>query len=432
MTSPMKLSQMDYEPAFWHPDRRAKLTWILLALTWLGPYFGCTDAEKEESRSASVVKGNHQAAASSPVPDSQGVYHIRPSDSVQQILDAVAADPARKRIVIHEGTYRPAFAAQAMVKFHARHDGIVLEAEGVVTLTAENHDVAIPGEPGYPAVVNHVVYFGDGISDATKLRGVQIKGANGFATNLELDGPIEPRSNQPALKKQLFFYLDGGAIKIFGDSCPVIEGCDISDNRTQLCGGGISVEQRGRSKNPVRIINSIFRNNRCPATGSAIDLLEGSSAVIRNCLFVGNISNSGMAQVQAQYGLRYNEVHGCGALTVFPGSKADVSRCTFTQNWNGADDKGNSHYQNCIFWKNSASDGSLSGGTYELDAAESVDVENCWLNGATDDLRGTISAELNTLQAPDPLLDDRYEPRNEIYQDAGYRADYERDDSDSP
>lgn len=404
---------------------------LLLAMICLGLHVGCADSSPPKTRDTTATNDTRLQKEKRILPDAQGVYHIRQGDSIQRVLDVVAADRERKRIIIHEGTYRPPYESQAMVRFHARHDGIVLEAEGAVTLTAENPDAAIVGQPGYPAVVNHVVYFGDGISQATRLKGVHITGANGFATQDESDGLIEPHSNKPGLEKKLFFYLDGGAIKIFGDSCPVIEECNVSNNRTRLCGGGISVEQRGQCKKTVTIRNCTFRNNRCPATGSAIDLLEGSSAVIENCLFVGNIANSGMAQVKTQYGLSYNSLHGCGALTVFPGSMADVSRCTFTQNWNGADDQGKSRYRNCIFWKNSAADGTLSGSTYELDAAESVNVEDCWLNGEIDDLRGTISPEKNTLQAPDPLLDEKSEPGNEIYHDAGYRANYDKHETNA-
>ena len=42
-------------------------------------------------------------------------------------------------------------------------------------------------------------------------------------------------------------------------------------------------------------------------------------------------------------------------MTVFAGSQATVSRCTFTGNWNGVDDAGTgSTYVDSIFWKNTA------------------------------------------------------------------------------
>ena len=404
-------------PGFFH-----RVVLALLALTGILGNAGCSDSDDPKSALTQRADDSIASAKVVPRPDLDGVFHVHEGESIQDVLDAAAADPVRKHVVIHAGTYRPAYASQAMIKFHAKHDGILLEADGEVTLTAENRDVAVPGESGYPAAVNHVIYFGDGVSSATRLKGVRITGANGFATNAESDGPIEPHSHRAGLEKKLFFYMDGGAIKIFGESCPVIECVEVIGNRTQLCGGGISIEQRGFNEKPVQIIDSRFLDNRCPATGSAVDVLEGSSAVIRNCLFVGNISNFGMAEVQARYGLRYNETHGCGALTVFPGSSADVSRCTFTQNWNGADDKGKSSYRDCIFWTNTASDGSLPGGSYELDIGESVSVVNCRFHGTTDVVRGTVDPEGNSFQAADPLFNSDFEPRNPEYDSAGYRT----------
>lgn len=356
-----------------------------------------------------------------PVPDENGLYHIHPGDDLQRVLDAAASDVKHKDVVIHAGIYRPAYSSQAMIRFHAHHDGIVLRADGEVTLTAENRDLSIPGTPGYPAIVNHVVYIGHGITSRTKLVGLQITGANGFVTQSEDDGPIEPVSDKPGLDKRLFFYLDGGAIKIFGDSSPVLDGLRIYGNRTLLCGAGISVEQRGLAKEPVVIQNCRFEDNACPATGTAIDLLEGSKATITNCLFTNNIGNTGMAAVASQYGLKYHESHGSGALTVFPGSSACADRCTFTRNWNAVDDHASSVYTNCIFYDNTASDGSLPGAPYELDVAETVKVEDCWIRGTTDDLRGTIDATHNRLQAPDPDFDEHLQPRNPEYKNAGWR-----------
>lgn len=353
------------------------------------------------------------------LPDENGFYHIHPGDDPQRILDSSASDPKNKEIIIHAGTYRPAYASQAMIRFHARHDGIVLRADGEVTLTAENREISIPGTPGYPAVVNHVVYFGHGITDRTKLIGIRITGANGFVTESEDDGPIEPASSKPGLEKRLFFYMDGGAIKIFGNASPVLDRLKITGNRTLLCGAGISVEQRSLSTHPVTIRNCIFEDNACPATGTAIDLLEGSKANISNCLFRNNIGNTGMAAVASQYGLKYHETHGSGALTVFPGSSAFTDRCTFTRNWNAVDDHGSSVYTNCIFYDNTACDGSLPGAPYELDVADTVKVEDCWIKG--DDLRGTIDSTQNRLQAPDPEFDEHFQPGNPEYKNAGWR-----------
>ena len=58
------------------------------------------------------------------------------------------------------------------------HDGITLEAVGEVVLTAANSAIADKKAPSFPAVVNHVVYFGDGVSTKTVLRGFRVTGAN--------------------------------------------------------------------------------------------------------------------------------------------------------------------------------------------------------------------------------------------------------------
>src|SRR5688572_28411436 len=91
-------------------------------------------------------------------------YHVYPNGRIQEALEAAAKDPSKKTVYVHAGTYRPAARGQALIWFNARHDGITLEAVGDVTLTAANPDVADQQAPSYPAVVNHVVYFGDGIS----------------------------------------------------------------------------------------------------------------------------------------------------------------------------------------------------------------------------------------------------------------------------
>ncbi|MCA9178342.1 MAG: hypothetical protein KDB14_27970 [Planctomycetales bacterium] len=361
-------------------------------------------------------------------PESDGAFHVRPGESIQAAVDAAAAS-ATKRVVVHEGVYRPQQVAQALVRFNRQHDGVVLEASGNVELTAANPELhtaeqsnATP-DPAAPAVVNHVVYFGDGVTSRTTLRGFTITGANGFVATDELTPPIEPTSLDPRLKKGLFFYADGGAIKVFGRSSPTLEQLVIRDNRTMICGAGVSVEQRGYLDQPVVMRDIRFLNNACPATGAAVDLLGGSAAVLENCLFEGNIGNTGMDRVAEKFNLSYHSEHGCGALTVFPESRALVRRCTFRNNWNGADDQGaGSVYLDCIFWGNDRSDGTRPKGPYELDVTESARVEGCWFGSAeTYDLRGTIDGKLNRFDAPDPQFDEHGNPQNPVYRSIGYR-----------
>ncbi len=345
--------------------------------------------------------------------------HVLPGEEIQAALDRAATDSRRKAVVVHAGTYRPRQPAQALIWFNARHDGITLRADGEVILIAENPAVADRNAPSFPDVVNHVVFFGDGISEKTVLSGFKITGANGFFTDV---GSIEPDSETPALKKSLFFYADGGAVKIFGRSYPTIEDCEIYRNFAAPCAGGVSVEHRGFNDRAVTFRNCIFRENRAQITGSALDLLRGSAAIVENCLFVGNVSNTGEDFIGKRTGHEYNKQHGSGALTVFPGSRATVVRSTFVDNWNGVDDKGTANiYDRCLFWKNERRGGISPGGRYELDILDALRVTSCVFLGETNDLRGTIDRSTNIFGGPDPELDEQYRPRAPAYVDVGYR-----------
>src|SRR5436190_1530686 len=216
-------------------------------------------------------------------------YHVYPGDNIQDAMQQAAENKTNKIVRVHAGEYRPNGKRQALIWFNKLHDGIRLEAEGPVTLTAANPQLTVPSEPGFPAVVNHVVYFGVGISSNTVLKGFRITGANNFVTK-ELTRQMEPDVTIP---KNFFFFSDGGAIKIFGRSSPTLRNLEAVDNFSSPCGAGISVQHQGFNQNPVVIENCVFLRNRAQSTGAAIDLLAGSSARIVNCLFVGNVSNTG-------------------------------------------------------------------------------------------------------------------------------------------
>jgi hypothetical protein len=372
-------------------------------------------------------------------PIQEGAFHVRPPGDIQGAIELAAQDPTTKRVVVHAGTYRPNRKGQALIWLNHRHDGLVIEARGEVILTAQNREIADPAAESFPAVVNHVVYFGDGISRRTVLRGFTITGANNFVTDLGGPKALEPNFDElrktEGFYRDLFFFTDGGAIKIFGRSYPVIDGVQCVDNFSSPCAGGISIEHRGLKENSALLTNCIFRGNRALVTGSAVDLLPGSSAEIKNCLFVGNISNSGESYHVSKGNinwtnilpliattLRYQPQHGSGALTVFPNSRVRVERCTFTANFNGADDKGfESVYERCIFWRNAASGGLRKGGRYEMDLARSTVVRNCFLNGNILDLANAIDPRGNHLECPDPEFDGQYNPRNAAFVDVGWR-----------
>jgi hypothetical protein len=347
-----------------------------------------------------------------------GSYHVQPNGSIQAALEAAAKDAAHKTVYVHPGTYRPAEKGQALIWFNARHDGITLEARGEVVLTAANPAVSDAEAPSHPAVVNHVVYFGDGISRNTVLRGFKVTGAKNFTTGSGEKSPIESDD----VRKTPFFYADGGGIKIYARSYPTIEQVEIHGNYTSPCGGGVSVEHLGQVQESVLFRHCIFRNNRTQITGAALDLLHGSAATIENCLFAGNVANLGVDYVGMLGGAEYHAEHGSGALTVFEGSRAAVSRSTFTGNWNGVDDNGTgSTYVDSIFWKNDIRGGISPGERYELDITDGSGVRGSFIHGGIEDLRGTIDRAANRFDPPDPRFDAQFVPRAPEYAAVGYR-----------
>jgi hypothetical protein len=364
------------------------------------------------------AQGNGGLPAGVTLDAKTGVYHVFPNGRIQDALEAAARDPANKTIHVHAGTYRPPAKGQALVWFNARHDGITVEAIGDVTLTAANPDVADRNAPSHPAVVNHVVYFGDGVSRKTIFRGFRVTGARNFTTGSGEKSPIESDD----IRKTVFFYADGGGIKVYARSYPTIEHVQVHGNYTSPCGGGVSVEHLGQIQESVLFRHCIFRDNLTQITGSAVDLLHGSHATIENCLFVGNVANLGVDYVGMLGGAEYRAEHGSGALTVFEGSRAAVSRCTFTANWNGVDDNGSgSTYVDTVFWKNTLKGGISAGRRYEIDITDGSGVKGCFIHGEINDLRGTISKEANRLDPPDPKFDARWVPRAPEYSAAGYR-----------
>jgi len=332
----------------------------------------------------------------------EDAWHVEPGGEIQDALDLAAADPLVKTVRVHSGVYRPAAFRQALIWLHREHEGILLEAVGEVTLTASNPELTGTSQT---AAVNHVVYFGDGISNRTVLRGFRITGADNFVTTLGTD-----------------------VIEIFGRSYPTIERVEVFENYASPCGGGVSIEHTGETDSgpdsEVILRDSVFRDNSAQVTGSAIDLLPGSRARIENCLFVGNVSNTGIDYVSFFNRVEpYLRRHGAGALSVLPGARATVVRSTFTGNWNGVDDHGGegSVYRDSIFWRNVADGGTYPGERYELAIGQGTTVSGCFVHGKIEDLRGTVARERNRFDPPDPEFDDRFVPRFPEYRDVGYR-----------
>ena len=287
-----------------------------------------------------------------------------------------------------------------------------------MVLTAANPAIADKKAPSFPAVVNHVVYFGDGISTKTVLRGFRVTGANNYTTGTGKHSPIESDD----VPKTPFFYLDGGGIKIYARAFPTIERVEVAGNCTSPCGGGVSVEHLGQALDAAVFRDCIFRDNRTQITGAAFDLLHGSRATLDNCLFVGNIGNLGVDYIGLLTGGEYHPENGSGAMTVFEGSRAEVSRCTFTGNWAGVDDNGTgSTYVKSIFWNNTLKGGISTGSRYEIDITNGGGVRESFIHGETNDLRGTIDRTVNTFDPPDPRFDAQFVPQAPEYGAVGYR-----------
>jgi hypothetical protein len=342
-------------------------------------------------------------------------YYVSAGENIQDAIELAAKNPTNKTVKVLAGIYQPKAKRQALIWFNRAHSGVRVEAVGDVTLTAANPSVATQPSRSFPAVVNHVVYFGDGVQSNTVLKGFRITGANAYVTEKFLK-QIEPDETVP---KNSFFLTDGGGIKIFGRSYPVLEDLDVVDNYTTPCGAGISVQHQGFNTNWVVIRNCVFRNNRAQVTGSAVDLLEGSAAHLVNCLFVENASNLGEDIVSKKSGER--GFTNSGVLTIFQSSRAVIENCTFTGNRNGVDDMGGaSEYRNSIFQQNAVSEG-LAGERYELDLMKGGVVKGCVINGRVVDPLKVISAAENVLNGGAPEFDASFVPRAKGYEKVGYR-----------
>ncbi|HEX7860890.1 MAG TPA: hypothetical protein VF773_11215 [Verrucomicrobiae bacterium] len=356
----------------------------------------------------------HAVVVSSAVEQRPDGFYVSPGENIQEAMNLAAQNSTQKTVKVLAGTYAPQAKRQALIWFNRTHSGVRVEAVGEVTLTAANAALAGSARSA-PAVVNHVVYFGDGIGTNTVLKGFRITGANAYVTDKFLK-QMEPDESVP---KNSFFLTDGGAIKIFGRSYPILEDLEIVDNYATPCGGGVSVQHQGFNTNWVVFRNCVFRKNRAQVTGAAVDLLEGSAAKLINCLFVENASNLGEDIVARKSG--EPPFTNSGVLTVFQKSRAFVDNCTFTGNRNAVDDLGGlSEYRSSIFHKNDRP-GGLAGLRYDLDLAKGGLVQGCVISGRIIDPQKVVSGATNLLNASDPQFDQNFVPRAEACRNAGYR-----------
>jgi hypothetical protein len=232
------------------------------------------------------------------------------------------------------------------------------------------------------------------------------------AYRTQAPSPIEPNGSWT---KTQYFYTDGGGVLIHGRSYPTIESVEVYDNYSRVCGGGVSVQHRtGTFSGSVLFKNCVFRDNRAAASGSGVDvLMPGSWAEFKNCLFVGNLSNTKLESQEAQ---------DHGALTVFPGCRVTMSDCTFTKNRNGVDDLGTgSIYRNSIFWRNDRPGGAGRSGRFELAVNPSAAVHGCRISGASDAApQGTLHGSSRARDALDPAFDLHYQAQNKAYSGIGW------------
>ena len=355
-----------------------------------------------------VLVGASQALAAE---FSNNAYHVFAPDNLQAVLDCAATNHLAKTVFVHQGTYRPGHPQQALIYLNHKHDGVHLIGIGRPILSAANPKIAQPSSHSYPAVANHVIYCGDGLSSNTIIENFRLTGANHFVTNCFQD-QMEPDRTLP---KGKFYFGDGGAIKIYRRSYPILRDLEIIDNYASPCAGGISLQHEGENRQLVLIENCIFKNNRAEVTGGALDLLWGSAARVVNCLFVDNSSNNGPGE-------GYNPFTNNGAITVFPGSRLILERCTVIGNRNGVDDmSGLSSYEHCLFTGNQLETGTPGQPRFELDLQRGGSVSNCVISGRVMDPRNVISASNNIINVPDLELHANFVPKGTRFSHAGYR-----------
>lgn len=338
-------------------------------------------------------------------------YHVFPGDDLQQVLNLASTNPVVKTVRVHEGTYAPRRPGQALIHLNRAHDGIRLLGVGRPVLTAANPEIADRSARSFPAVVNHVIYCGDGLSTNTVLAHFRLTGANHFVTN-SLQEVMEPDRSIP---KGRFYYGDGGAVKIYHRSYPVLRDLEIVDNYCSPCAGGISIQHEGATNGMVLIEDCVFRGNRAEVTGAALDLLWGSEARVVNCLFVGNISNTGPGEGE-------NPFSNNGAVTVFPRSRVRMERCTLTGNRNGVDELGGrSSFVDCLFFRNTVKAGVAGLPRFELDLQKGGDVRGCVITGRILDPKKVVSPSSNRIDPPGLELDADFVPKGEEFGKVGYR-----------
>ena len=113
---------------------------------------------------------------------------------------------------------------------------------------------------------------------------------------------------------------------------------------------------------------------------------------------------------------------GSGAITVFAGSRATVSRSTLTGNWSGVDDEGTgSTYVDTIFWKNTLAGGISPGRATSWTSMDGAGVRGSFIHGAVGDCRERSSGTPTPSIRPIPASTPQFVPQAAEYSKVGYR-----------
>lgn len=207
---------------------------------------------------------------------------VHPGLDPQTVIDA-AAERGIREVVFSSGVYAPREDRFALLWLNAKHRGVSLRADGEVILRGASAD----GKR-----VAHILYLGDGLDGTTRVSGFTFTGATGFVTAAGED-LAEPDAS---LRRLWVFYGDGGAVKVAGDSSPVLEGNRFVDNHVYVCGAAVSVEHMGRARAPVVLRRNVFAGNSVHKTGAAVDVLPDSRVVLRENVFRDNITGAPRAE----------------------------------------------------------------------------------------------------------------------------------------
>lgn len=142
--------------------------------------------------------------------------------------------------------------------------------------------------------LTHLLYVADGVK--VKISGVTFQNGNTQNQDSQLS-----QENHLGIRQNIFRDVDGAGLTMGEGSEVCLENCVFHGNHSAICGGAIS-----NLGGYLDIKNSVFYENSCGDTGSAIDTLaSGSLTVIQGCTFANNEAN--------QLG-----VGEFGAVTAFP------------------------------------------------------------------------------------------------------------------